>query len=439
MIERYSLSPMRELWTEEAEYGRWLEVELAAVAALAELGAIPAGAAEAISRRARLEPELIRRSRQIEREIGHDLLAFIWALEERVGPEGRFLHKGLTSSDVKDTALAMAMRAGLAVLIDELKALLAVLADKAREYKTTLMVGRTHGVHAEPTTFGLKLLNFYYELERDLARLEEAREAISYGKASGAVGTYAHIEPRAEELICRRLGLKPAKVSDQVIARDRHAQALAALALLGAGLERLAVEIRNLSRTEIAEVHEGLPHGSSSMPHKRNPIASETVSGLARLLRANLQAALENITLWHERDISHSSVERVIIPDSFMAAHWMVRRMREVLENLVVDPARMRENLELTRGAIFSQAVLLKLVEKGLPRRRAHELVQQLSARAEREGRSLKELLLEDETVRAQLGAEEIEALFDHGHYLRHVEEVFARFTPDLDSRPAAR
>lgn len=429
MIARYSLSPMRELWTEEAEYRRWLEVELAAVEASSELGVIPAAAVEAIRLRAHLDSQLIRRTREIERKIGHDLLAFVRALEEQIGPEGRFLHLGLTSSDIKDTALALAMRDGLSILLDELGALLAALKRRAIEQKRALMAGRTHGLHAEPTTFGLKLLNFYYQLERDRERLEGAREAAAYGKASGSVGTYAHLSPRGEELICARLGLKTCRISDQVIARDRHAQVLAALALLGAGLERLAVEIRSLSRTEIAEVHEGEPHGSSSMPHKQNPITSETVSGLARILRANLQAALENIALWHERDISHSSVERVIIPDSFLAAHWMVRRVREVLENLVVDQARMRENLELTRGVIFSQAVLLKLIEKGLARSQAHELVKELSLRAEQEGRGLKELLLEDELTRRELGAEEIEALFDYGYYLKHVEELFARFT----------
>jgi adenylosuccinate lyase len=274
MIERYSLPPMRELWTEEAEYGRWLEVELAALEALAECGEIPPEAARAIRARATVDPELIRRAKGLERELGHDLLAFLQALEERVGPEGRFLHFGLTSSDIKDTALALAMRAGLEILIAELGELLALLKRKALEHKYTLMVGRTHGVHAEPITFGLKLLNWHYQLERDLERLGQAKEAIAYGKLSGSVGTYAHLPPRAEELACAKLGLRPCKVSDQVVARDRHAQVLAALAILGAGLERMAVEIRNLARTEIAELHEGLPHGSSSMPHKENPITS---------------------------------------------------------------------------------------------------------------------------------------------------------------------
>ncbi len=428
MIARYSLSPMRELWTEEADYRRWLEVELAASEALAECGLIPKEAASAIRERASINPEAIQRAKAIEQEIGHDLLAFLYALEEQVGPEGRFLHFGLTSSDIKDTALALAMRDGLEILIGELRELLAIIKRRALEHKWTLMVGRTHGVQAEPLTFGLKLLNFHYELERDLLRLEQAKEAISYGKLSGSVGTYAHLPPKAEELVCAKLGLKPCKVSDQVIARDRHAQALAALALLGAGLERLAVEVRNLSRTELAEVHEGFPHGSSSMPHKENPITSETISGLARLLRANLQAALEDIALWHERDISHSSVERVIIPDSFLALHWMLRRMRELLEHLVIDQERMARNLELTGGAIFSQALLLKLVGKGLARREAHELLQRLTAQARAEGKGLKELLLEDKEVRRRLSAEEIEEAFDYRYYLRNVDEIFSRF-----------
>ncbi|MGQ9478152.1 MAG: adenylosuccinate lyase [Candidatus Bipolaricaulia bacterium] len=428
MISRYSLSPMRELWTEEADLCRWLEVELAAIEALAECGLVPKEAASVIRERAHLDASLLQRTKEIERELGHDLLAFLFALEERVGPEGRFLHFGLTSSDIKDTALALAMRDGLEILISELVELLAVIKRRALEHKYTPMAGRTHGVQAEPITFGLKLLNWHYQLERDLSRLKEAREIIAYGKLSGSVGTYAHLPPKAEELVCAKLGLKPCKVSDQVIARDRHAQVLAALALLGAGLERLAVEIRNLSRTELAEVHEGLPHGSSSMPHKENPITSETISGLARLLRANLQAALEDIALWHERDISHSSVERVIIPDSFLALHWMLRRMRELLENLVIDRERMAQNLELTKGAIFSQALLLKLVGKGLARREAHELLQRLTVQARAERKGLKGLLLEDKEVRRRLSSEEIEEAFDYRYYLRNVDEIFSRF-----------
>lgn len=428
MIERYSLPPMRELWTEEAKYSRWLKVELAVVEALAKLGELSPEAAKTIRKRAHIDGEAIRRAEEIEAELKHDLLSFVRMLEEQVGPEGRFLHKGLTSSDVIDIAQALAMRQGLEILIDELKELLSTVGQRAEEYKKTMMVGRTHGVHAEPITFGLKLLNWHYELERDLERLKQAQEAVSYGKVSGSVGTYAHLPPQVEELVCAKLGLKPAKVTNQIIQRDRYAQALAALAILGAGLERIAVELRNLSRTEIAEVREGAPHGSSSMPHKENPITCETISGLARILRANLQAALENIALWHERDISHSSVERLIIPDSFLAAHYMLRRMREVLENLIVDEERMRRNLELTGGLVFSQAVLLKLVERGIARHEAHQLLQQLSLQTQESGKDFKELLLEDEQIRKFLLPEELEELFDYRYYLRYVDEIFSRF-----------
>ena len=430
MIERYSLPPMRELWTEEAKYSRWLEVELAVVEAQAALGEVPPEAAAAIRERAHIDKEAVRRAKEIEREIKHDLLAFVRMLEEQVGPEGRFLHKGLTSSDVLDTAQALALRRGLEILTDELKGLLISIRERAEEHKHTLMVGRTHGGHAEPITFGLKLLNWHYELERDRERLEQAKGAVSYGKVSGSVGTYAHLSPKVEGLVCAELGLKPAKISNQIIQRDRYAHLLAALAILGAGLERMAVEIRNLSRTEIAEVREGRPHGSSSMPHKQNPIMSETISGLARILRANLQAALEDVALWHERDISHSSVERIILPDSFLALHWMLRRMRGVIESLVVDEERMRKNLELTRGLVFSQAVLLKLVEKGMARSRAHELLRRLALQAEGSRKDFKELLLQDEELNERLSPEELEGLFDYRHYLRHVDEIFARFAP---------
>jgi len=429
MIERYSLPPMRELWTEEAKYKRWLEVELAAVEALSELGEVPPEALERIRERAYVNEGAIQRAKEIEEELKHDLLAFVRMLEEQVGPEGRFLHKGLTSSDVLDTAQALAMRRGLGILIDELRGLLAIIRERAEEHKHTLMVGRTHGVHAEPITFGLKLLNWHYELERDLERLAGAKEAVSYGKVSGSVGTYAHLPPRVEELVCAKLGLKPAKISSQIIQRDRYAEALAALAILGAGLERIAVEIRNLSRTEIAEVREGQPHGSSSMPHKQNPITCETITGLARILRANLQAALEDVALWHERDISHSSVERIVVPDSFLALHWMLRRMRGVIEGLVVDEERMRQNLELTRGLVFSQAVLLRLVEEGMARGRAHELLRRLALRAQEGEEDFRELLLQDREVGERLSPEELEELFDYRHYLRHVDEIFARFT----------
>jgi len=425
MIERYSLSPMRELWTEEAKYERWLKVELAVVEAQAELGQIPQEAAREIQKRAELD---ISRAKEIEAEIGHDLLAFVRSLEEKIGPAGRFLHKGLTSYDVVDTALSLAMRRGLEILREELAKLLEAVKKRALEHRETIMIGRTHGMHAEPTTFGLKLLLWYSELERDLKRLEAAQEAISVGKISGSVGTYANVDPQVEERVCKKLGLRPALVASQALQRDRHAQVLTALAITAGTVEKMAVEIRNLHRSEIGEVREGRPHGSSSMPHKQNPSASETISGLARIARVNALAALENMAVWHEQDLSRSSVERVIIPDSFLALHYMLRKMTEVVDHLHVNTRRMRENLGLSRGAIFSQAVLLKLIEKGMARAEAHELIREAALKIETTGKDLKELLSEDERVRAHLSPEELEQLFDLNYHLRHVGTIFARF-----------
>ncbi len=429
MIERYSLPPMKELWTEEADYRRWLEVELAVVEAQAELGQIPREAAQTIRERlSELTERDLERAKEIEREIGHDVLSFVRMLEEKAGPEGRFLHRGLTSYDVVDTARSLAMARGLDLLLEELDELADVVGRRAREHKHTVMVGRTHGMHAEPLTFGLKLLLWYAELRRDRERLEAAREAIAVGKISGSVGTYAHVDPRVEELVCSRLGLKPAPITNQALQRDRHAQVLTTLAITAGTLEKMATEIRNLHRTEIGEVREGRPHGSSSMPHKQNPSTSETLSGLARLVRVNALAALENLPVWHEQDLTRSSVERVVIPDSFLALHYMLVKMRGVIENLHVDAERMRRNVELSRGAIFSQAVLLALIDKGMSRREAHELLRAQALEGERTGKHLKELLRADERVRAYLGEEELDRLFDWNYHLRHVETIFARF-----------
>jgi len=425
MIERYSLSPMKELWTEEAKYQRWLEIELTVAEAMVELGQIPKEAAQQMRKKAKLD---IERAKQIEEKIGHDFLAFVRAVEESIGPEGRFLHKGLTSYDVEDTALALAMRDGLEILIDSLNDLLKVLKQRALEHKHTLMAGRTHGMHAEPITFGLKLLVWHAELERHLKRLQEAKEIISVGKISGSVGTYANVDPEVEKRVCDKLGLKPAKISNQILQRDRHAQVLAAIALLGATLEKMATEIRNLHRTEIAEVREGAPHGSSSMPHKQNPSTAETICGLARLLRAHLLVALENIAVWHEQDLSRSSTERIIIPDSFMAAHFMLRKMTQLISDLIVDTERMRENLEKSYGVVFSQAVLLKLIEKGLSRAQAHELIAKLAREAQQKRQSFKELLLKSKEIRKYLSSEEIEALFDYNYHLKHIDTIFERF-----------
>jgi adenylosuccinate lyase len=425
MIDRYALSPMKELWTEEAGYRRWLAVELAVLDALAELGQIPKDAAQTVHQRVKLN---LTRAKEIERQIGHDLLAFVRSLEESVGPEGRYIHKGLTSYDVVDTALSLAMRQAVEILKGELTQLLEVLRKRAVEYQHTLMVGRTHGMHAEPITFGLKLLVWYAELERDRQRLEAAQEVISVGKISGSVGTYANVDPEVERRVCSRLDLKPAPISSQPLERDRHAQVLTTLAILGGTLEKMATEIRNLHRTEIGEVREGAAHGSSSMPHKQNPSSSETISGLARLVRVNALAALENMPMWHEQDLTRSSVERVIIPDSFLVIHFMMRAMTNVIANLRVNAKRMRENLEMSRGVVFSQAVLLKLIDQGMSRGEAHELIRAKSLEVEATGKPLKELLAQDEQIRAFLSAAELDELFDLQYHLKHVDVIFERF-----------
>jgi len=429
VIERYSLPPMRELWTEEARFRRWVEVERAVARVQGDLGLIPDEASRAIVEGLdRVDiPRLIARAKEIEARIGHDVLSFVRALEEELGEAGRFVHFGLTSYDVVDTARSMAMRDALAILIDALDRLRAAVWEKAEQYKLTPMVGRTHGVHAEPITAGLKFLLWYAELSRDRERLLSAKEAISVGKISGSVGTYAHLSPEVERRVCSLLGLAPAPISNQALQRDRHAQVLTALAIVGGTLEKMATEIRNLHRTEIGELLEGKPHGSSSMPHKRNPSTCETISGLARLLRANALAALENMAVWHEQDLTRSSVERVVIPDSFLACHFMVHRMTEVMENLKVEEERMRENLGMTYGAIFSQALLLKLVERGMARWKAHELVAGLARRAQEEGVPLGELASRDPECSHFLSGEEISELTDIRYFLRWVEEIFGR------------
>lgn len=425
MIERYALSPMRELWTLEAQYRRWLEVELAALGALEELGIVPEGVSGAVRERARVDVEGILR---IEREIGHDLLAFLWFLEGTVGPEGRWLHYGLTSSDVKDTALSLAMREGLGILIRRARDLRDALLEFAGRYREAPVMGRTHGQYAEPTTLGLKALLWCDSVERAIRRLEGAREEVSVGKLSGAVGTYAHFPPEAEEIALRRLGLRPCRVTSQVIPRDRHADALFALARAGAAVEVIALEVRHLSRSEVGEVEEGRPEGSSAMPHKRNPILSERLCGLSRLLRASLGPALEDVALWHERDISHSSVERVLIPQSFVLADYMLERARGLIEGLRVFPERMLGRLISAGGLPFSEGLLLALVRKGMSRREAHLLVQRLSGEAARTGRDLLEVARDSPEVRERLSAGELEAIFDLRRSLARVEAIFSRF-----------
>jgi adenylosuccinate lyase len=427
MIERYTLPEMGRIWSDEARFGKWLEIEILAVEAWSELGEVPEGAVKAIRERAAFDPERIR---EIEEVTRHDVIAFLTNLAENVGEESRYIHYGLTSSDVLDTGLALQMRDAADLIIAEARGLTRTLKSRALEFRDTVMIGRTHGVHAEPTTFGHKLALWAFEMRRDLDRLERAREVVSYGKLSGAVGTYGNIDPRVESYVCERLGLRPAEVSTQVLQRDRHAEYMAALALTGATCEKIATEIRALQRTDILEAEEPFgkgQKGSSAMPHKRNPIICERISGMARLLRGNALAALENVNLWHERDISHSSVERVIIPDSTMILYYMLKKLHEVITGMRVYPQRMMENLERTGGLVHSERVLLALVGKGLTREEAYALVQRNAMRCWETGRPLVELLAEDAEVSALLGRDELEGCFELGHSLRNLSVVFER------------
>ena len=428
MIERYALPEMKAIWSAENKFRKWLEVEIYACEAMAELNLIPREAFLQIKERARFDVRCIE---EIEAVVNHDVIAFLTCVGEYVGEAARYIHLGLTSSDVVDTALAVLMKEAGEQILRRLERLRETLLEKAREHRYTLMIGRTHGVHAEPTTFGLKMLLWVAETERNMERVRRAIEVIAVGKISGAVGTYAHVDPRVEEHVCRRLGLRPARVSTQVLQRDRHAEYLSAMALVGCSLEKFATEIRNLQRTDILEVEEPFGRGqkgSSAMPHKRNPITAERISGLARVLRGNALAAMENVALWHERDISHSSVERVIIPDSTTLLDYMLHKMTWIVKNLQVYPENMRQNLARTRGLIFSQRVLLALVEKGLSRERAYELVQRNAMRSWQEKADFRALLEGDAEVAARLSREELAALFDESFYLRHVDEIYRRF-----------
>ena len=400
MIERYSLSPMKELWSLQAQYDRWLQVELAALHAMEELGEVPEGTFAVVKKTIRVD---LPRIREIEEEIRHDLLAFIRTLEEQAGEAGRFIHQGLTSSDIKDTALSLQMRDGLDLIVHEAERLRTLLFEKACQYQDLVIVGRTHGMHAEPTTLGLKFLLWYEEFGRDLSRLVQARESICVGKLSGPVGTYSCVTPEVEKIACEKLGLRPARSANQVLQRDRHAEVLAAIAITGASLEKIALDFRHLSRTEIGEVEEPRPEESSSMPHKRNPITSERICGLARILRGNLQAGLENIALWHERDTSHSCVERVILPDSFLLIYYMLVKVRGIIDGLVVHEERIAKNLSLTRGAIYSQVLLVELIERGMARSTAHEAIKAAAQRALETDSSLVSVLREDPQVARSL------------------------------------
>ena len=427
MIPRYTPSEMGQLWSDQRKYDMWLRVESAAADAMADHGLIPLEAARDIREKGKVDAE---RVDEIERTTQHDVIAFTTAVAEHVGPSARWLHFWMTSSDVIDTAHALQMQASTDLLLKDLSALLQVVRGRADEHRRTPMIGRTHGVHAEPMTFGLKLALWFAELVRDYNRLVRAREAISVGKLSGAVGTYAHLDPSIEQAVCDALGLTPAPVASQVVQRDRHAELLSALAITAASLEKFAVEVRGLQKTEIGEVAEPFAKGqkgSSAMPHKRNPIGCEQITGLARLVRGNAMAALENVALWHERDISHSSVERVIVPDSFCALDHMVRRFTRIVEGLVVYSERMRDNLERSRGVVFSGTVLLELASRGASREDAYVMVQRNAMRSHDESLDFKSLLLGDSEVMAVLSSDDISRAFDLDVQLRHVDAIMDR------------
>jgi adenylosuccinate lyase len=418
---------MGRIWSDERRYQAWLQVEVAAAEAMAQAGIVPADAARDIREKGRFD---VARIEEIERTTQHDVIAFTTAVQEHVGPSARWLHFGMTSSDVIDTAQALQMRDACDLILDGVAALMSAVRDRAAEQRRTPMIGRTHGVHAEPMTFGLKLALWYAELERDVARLRRARAVIAVGKLSGAVGTFAHLPPSVEAAVCQSLGLEAAPVASQVVQRDRHAELVAALAITGSTLEKMALEIRGLQKTEIGEVEEPFAKGqkgSSAMPHKRNPIGCEQIVGMARLLRGYATAAIENNALWHERDISHSSVERVILPDSFIALDHMLRRMTRIVAGLVVYPDRMRENLQRSRGVVFSGTVLLELARRGVSRERAYDWVQRNAMRAFDEQRDFKSLLLADRDVMSVLSPADLERAFDLDDQLKHVDEIFAR------------
>ena len=426
MIERYSRPQMKRVWSDENKFNKWLDVEIAACDAWAELGNIPRKAIGKI----KLAKCNVKRMEEILKETHHDMTAFLGAVSESIGEESRFVHLGLTSSDVMDTALSLQMVEASDILLQDIKDLIAVLAHRAIEHKYTQMIGRTHGVHAEPITFGLKLAIWVEEMRRNQHRLAEAKRNIAVGKISGAVGTYATVPPEVEQKVCRKLGLEPAPVSNQILQRDRHAQFITTMAIIASSLEKFATAIRDLQKTEIGEVGEPFAAGqtgSSAMPHKRNPELCERVSGLARLVRGFAVTSMENITLWHERDISHSSTERVIIPGACLLVDYCLDLFTSIVKGLDVFPQRMKKNLELTKGLIFSQRVMLALIEKGLSRQKAYELVQRNAMKAWKGGRNFLTLLKADPEVTSVLPVAELELIFDFKYYLVHIDEVFQR------------
>ncbi|MFC1891656.1 adenylosuccinate lyase [Thermodesulfobacteriota bacterium] len=427
MISRYTRREMGKIWEPRTSYAMWLEVEILACEAMMEEGLISNEAFSNIKRKASFSEERIQ---EIEKVTRHDVIAFLTNVAEYVGPDSRFIHMGLTSSDILDTSFALQLKEAMTLIIAGVTELMETIEDRAQEHKYTAMIGRSHGVHAEPITFGLKLAVWYTEMGRNLKRLEDALEVISYGKISGAVGTFANISPKVEAFVCEKLGLKPAEVSTQIIQRDRHAEYFTSLSILAGTLEKISIELRHLQRSEVLEVEEPFEDGqkgSSAMPHKKNPIGAENISGLARLVRSNSIAAMENIALWHERDISHSSVERVIAPDSTVLIDFMVHRLNNILKNLVVHPRKMEKNLNNLKGLIFSQQVLMRLTSKGLKRQQAYEMVQRNALKVWDTGDDFKELLLDDEDIKEYINQDDIEEIFSLDYHFKHVEEIFNR------------
>ncbi|WP_139492239.1 adenylosuccinate lyase [Brevibacillus dissolubilis] len=427
MIERYSRPEMRAIWSEENKFKAWLEVEILACEAWSKLGHIPAEDVVKLRENAGFD---IKRIYEIEEETRHDVVAFTRAVSETLGEEKKWVHYGLTSTDVVDTALGYLIRQANEILEKDIEDFIEILKNKAIEHKDTVCMGRTHGVHAEPTTFGLKVALWYEEMKRNLARFKNARREIEAGKISGAVGTYANIDPFVEAYVCEQLKLTAAPISTQTLQRDRHAEYMATLALIATSMDKMATEIRALQKSEIREVEEAFAKGqkgSSAMPHKRNPIGSENIAGLSRVLRGHMVSAYENVALWHERDISHSSVERVIIPDATMLLNYMLRRFGNIVKNLTVFPENMKRNMDRTFGLIYSQQVLLKLIDKGLSREKAYDTVQPRAMQAWEEQRSFRDIIGEDETVQTLLTTEELNDCFDYRYHLKHVDTIFQR------------
>lgn len=431
MIERYTLPEMGGIWTEENKYQKWLDVELAVCEVWSELGEIPSRALQRIKKKATFS---LKRIEEIEKVVKHDVIAFLASVAENVGEDSRYIHFGLTSYDVVDTAFSLLIKESLEKIKKDLISLKKIIKDEALRHKKTIIVGRTHGVHAEPITFGVKLLVWYEEIKRHLLRIDRAIEVISYGRISGAVGTYIHIDPKVEIQALKKLGLKPAKVSTQILQRDRHAEVLSALAIVASSLDKFSVEIRHLQKTEVLELEEPFTKGqkgSSSMPHKKNPVRAERISGLTRLTRANLQVALENIPLWHERDISHSSTERIIFPDTFILTDFILSEIMDIIKNWKVFPEKMKENIDLTRGLIFSQKLLLSLMKKDLSRDDAYNLIQKNSLLAWKEHLDFKEIVLSDSEVKKILSRKEIDECFSLDPYLEKIDYIFEKVLSD--------